>query len=210
MPKQSSVRWTGKVRLDGRFVKYTNNRINSAERYAWYLNSKHTALGEINSTRICAFPLKLTEHFISKNPPDNRQVVAPKGTTLVWLCGRWPRLVGGLWRGVNYTVNQIMHSECGRICRGAVGEGGLIRGGLLYIRNIFQLQVCFFSSIINIHFLQFFSSEFLFACMDFLCLWIFYVSRHCSFSHLSLLYCIWSLFFIHQHIGLLLPSISRI
>ena len=135
MPKQSSVRWTRKVRLDvrnGRFVKYTNNRINSAERYAWYLNSKHTALGKINSTRICAFPLKHTEHSISKNPPDNRQVAAPKGTTLVWLCGRWPRLVGGLWRGVNYTVNQLMHSECGRICRGAVGEGGLIRGGLLY------------------------------------------------------------------------------
>ena len=42
--------------------------------------------------------------------------------------------MGGLWRGVNYTVNQLMHSECGRICRGAVGEGGLIRGGLLYFR----------------------------------------------------------------------------
>ena len=103
------------------------------ESYAWYLNSKHTALGEINSTRVCAFTLKHTEHFISKNPPENRQVAAPKGTTLVWLCGRWPRLVGGLWRGVNYTVNQLMHSKCGRMCRGAVGEGGLIRGGLLYI-----------------------------------------------------------------------------
>ena len=47
--------------------------------------------------------------------------------------GRWPRLVGGLWREVNYTVTRLMHSECGRICRGAVGEGGLIRGGLLYM-----------------------------------------------------------------------------
>ena len=26
-----------------------------------------------------------------------------------------------------------MHSECGRICREAFGEGGLIRGGLLYV-----------------------------------------------------------------------------
>ena len=41
--------------------------------------------------------------------------------------------MGGLRRGVTYTVNQLMHSECGRICRGAVGEGGLIRGGLLYV-----------------------------------------------------------------------------
>ena len=132
MPKQSSVRWTGKVRLDvrnGRFVKYTNNRINSPESYAWYLNSKHTALGEVNSTRVCAFPLKHTEHFISKNPPDNRQVAAPKGTTLVWLCGRWPRLVGGLWRGVNYTLNQLMHSECGRICRGGRWRGGPYKRG---------------------------------------------------------------------------------
>ena len=47
----------------------------------------------------------------------------------------WPRLVGGLWREVHYTVTQLMHSECGRICRGAVGEGGLIRGGLLYVRG---------------------------------------------------------------------------
>ena len=63
MPKQNghqqnSVRLTGKVRLDvrnGRFLKYTNNRINSAENYAWYLDS---ALGEANSTRICAFPIE--------------------------------------------------------------------------------------------------------------------------------------------------------
>ena len=133
MPKQSSVRWTGKVRLDvrnGRFVKYTNNKINSAESYPWYLDSQHTALGEINSTRICAFPIEA-----------------------YWICyfedattGRWPLprrplwcnyvAVGRVWwvaSGVgliNYTVTQLMHSECGRICRGAVGEGGLIRGGL--------------------------------------------------------------------------------
>ena len=44
----------------------------------------------------------------------------------------WPRLVGGLWREVNYTVTRLMHSECGRIFRGAVGEGGLTRGGPLY------------------------------------------------------------------------------
>ena len=32
------------------------------------------------------------------------------------------------------TGNQLMHSECGRICRVAVGEGeGLIRGRLLYL-----------------------------------------------------------------------------
>ena len=63
-------------------------------------------------------------------------MAAPEGTPLVCLCGRWPRLVGGLWREVNYTVTRLMHSECGRICRGAVGEGGgLIRGGLLYTNN---------------------------------------------------------------------------
>ena len=48
------------------------------------------------------------------------------------LCGRWPRLVGGLWREDDYTVPGLMHSECGRIYQGAVGKGGLIRRGLLY------------------------------------------------------------------------------
>ena len=48
--------------------------------------------------------------------------------------------MGGLRRGVTYTVNQLMHGECGLICRGAVGEGGLIRGGLLYVLEIYQLQ----------------------------------------------------------------------
>ena len=60
MPKQNTMLWTGKVRLDvrnGRFVKYTNNRINSAENYAWYLDCKHSALGEIYSTKNCAFPI---------------------------------------------------------------------------------------------------------------------------------------------------------
>ena len=60
MPKQNTVLWTGKVRLDvrnGRFVKDTNNRINSAENYAWYLDCKHSALGEIYSTKNCAFPI---------------------------------------------------------------------------------------------------------------------------------------------------------
>ena len=56
-------------------------------------------------------------------------MAVPEGTTLVWLCGRWPRLVGGLCREVNYTVTQLMHSECGRICRGAVGEGGPYKRG---------------------------------------------------------------------------------
>ena len=118
MPKQSSVRCTGKVRLNvrnGRFVKYTNNRINSAERYAWYLNSKHTALGEINSTRICAFPLKHILNILFRR-------IHP--TT-----GRWPLPRGPLWcdyvvagrvwwvasgEGL-ITVIQLMHSECGCI-----------------------------------------------------------------------------------------------
>ena len=43
---------------NGRSVKYTNNIINSAERYAWFLDSKHSAFGEINSTRICAVPIE--------------------------------------------------------------------------------------------------------------------------------------------------------
>ena len=38
--------------------KYTDNKINSAENYAWYLDCKHSALGEINSTRMCAFPIE--------------------------------------------------------------------------------------------------------------------------------------------------------
>ena len=29
-------------------------------------------------------------------------------------------------------LEQLMHSECSRICRVAFDEGGLIRGGLLY------------------------------------------------------------------------------
>ena len=44
--------------------------------------------------------------------------------------------MGGLWREVNYTMTRFMHSEGGRICRGAVGEGGPIRGGLLYLYYI--------------------------------------------------------------------------
>ena len=66
-----------------------------------------------------------TEHLISKKPPDNRLVAAPEGTTLWWLmCGRWPILVVVLWREVGlYTVTQLMHSECGRICRGPYIEG---------------------------------------------------------------------------------------
>ena len=35
--------------------------------------------------------------------------------------------MGGLWREVHYTVTQLMHSECGRICGG--GGGPLARGG---------------------------------------------------------------------------------
>ena len=133
MPKQNSVRWTGTVRLDvrsGRFVKYTNNIINSAENYAWYLDS---ALGEINSTRICAFPIEAYWTFYFEEATRHPAGGRSRGTTLVWLCGRWPHLVGGLWWEVSYTVTQLMHSVCGRICREAVGEGGLITGGPLYL-----------------------------------------------------------------------------
>ena len=83
----------------------------------------------INSTRICAFPIEAFYiEEATRQPASGRS----RGDHFGVLRGRWPRLVGGLWRGVNYTVNQLMHSECGCICRGAVGEGGLIRGGLLY------------------------------------------------------------------------------
>ena len=44
-------------------MKYTNNRINSAENYAWYLDCKHSALGEINSSKICAFPIEAYRTF---------------------------------------------------------------------------------------------------------------------------------------------------
>ena len=47
------------------------------------------------------------------------------GTTVY---GRWPRLVGGLWREFNYTVTQLMHSECGRIFRGPLARGPYKRG----------------------------------------------------------------------------------
>ncbi len=42
----------------------------------------------------------------------------------------WPRLVGGLWREVNYTVSRLMHRECGRraYMPRAVGEGPYKRG----------------------------------------------------------------------------------
>ena len=107
----------------------------------WYLDCKHSAIGEINSTRICAFPIdkKHTEHFILKKPPDNPQVAAPEGTTWCdyWVCGCWSRLVVGLWQEVNYTVTQLMHSECGRICRGPLADAephflGVELGGLSY------------------------------------------------------------------------------
>ena len=116
------------MRLDfrnGRLVKYANNRINYAESYAWYLNSKATALGEINSTRICDFPLKHTEYFISKNPPDNRQVA---GVTM------WPLAASGGWplaRGESVNAQRMRP-----YMPGAVGEGGLIRGRLLYYHLI--------------------------------------------------------------------------
>ena len=50
-------------------------------------------------------------------------MAAPEGTTLVRLCGSWPRLVGGLWREVNYTVTRLMQRKCGRICRGPLRAG---------------------------------------------------------------------------------------
>ena len=52
-------------------------------------------------------------------------MAASEGTTLslVWLCGRWLRLVGGCWREVNYTVIQLMHCECSRICQRPLVKG---------------------------------------------------------------------------------------
>ena len=59
---------------------------------------------------------------------DNRQVAAPRGPLLCDYVA-----AGRVWLvASNYTVTQLMHSECGRICRGPVGEGGLIGGGLQY------------------------------------------------------------------------------
>ena len=87
MPKQNSVCWTGNVRLcvrNGRFVKYTNNIINSGENYAWYLDCKHSALGEINATRICAFPIEAHWAFI---------LFRRSHPTTCW----WPLPRGPLW-----------------------------------------------------------------------------------------------------------------
>ena len=55
-------------------------------------------------------------------------VPVPKPCSHHSIRGRWARLVGGLWREVNYTVTQLMHSECGRICRGPFVRGPYKRG----------------------------------------------------------------------------------
>ena len=45
-------------------------------------------------------------------------------------------MVGGLWREVNYTVTQLMHGECGRICRGGRWRGGPYKRGTTVIRRV--------------------------------------------------------------------------
>ena len=49
----------------------------SRENYAWYLDCKYSALGEINSTRVCASPIEAYWTFYFEE--DNRLVAAPRG-----------------------------------------------------------------------------------------------------------------------------------
>ena len=70
----------------------------------------------------------------------------------------WPLATSGGWplREVNYTETQLMHSECGQICRGAVGEGGLIRGGPLYNKNyLLKTFNCLLAGVRALNFGQF-------------------------------------------------------
>ena len=50
----------------------------------------------------------------------------------------WPLAasVGGLWREVTYTVTQLLHSECGRICRGSLAGGPFKRVTTVQFPNI--------------------------------------------------------------------------
>ena len=147
MPKQNSVRWTGKVRLKMSEMAdlWSTQTIESIPPKTMNVIWTPTTVRSVTSLRVLRFSYRsILNILFILFLPDIRRAAVPEGTTLVWLCGRWPRLVGGLWREVNYTVTQLKHSECGRICRGAVGEGGLIRGGPLYTncRTVFISCKC--------------------------------------------------------------------
>ena len=77
----------------GRFVKYTNNRINSDENYAWRLDCKHRALVAIHTPRICAFPLE--EYLIFFLEEATRQTSNVRSRGVHVGVTMWPQVAAG-------------------------------------------------------------------------------------------------------------------
>ena len=75
----------------------------------------------------------------------------------------WPRLVGGLWREVNYS-DSVNAQRMRPHMPGAVGEGGLIRGGLLYcvVHTVCQVNAVAYSLVLYLQFCLTLNTNFFF------------------------------------------------